>query len=264
MKLLVLNPFGATEPYAEENLKAVKRDDVEFIVENISKVFPLNYNTFRYNLLKCANGAVERIIKAEREGYDGVLISCQAEPGLYDARAVVDIPVTGSLEASLYLACTMGRKFSIIATDQVMVNISESLVLQYGLLSRSASIRPIHITANRLYSEFTSPEELQKRTVDVGRKCIDDGAEVLIPGCTILGAILNKKAGVMSNDMDVPVIDPMVAGFKQLEMMVDLQKRACYPAVSRIGFWHKQPENEYEELRKWLRKNKSPEEYYQQ
>lgn len=264
MKLLVLNPFGATEPYAQENLQKVARSDVILHVENIGDVFPLNYNTYRYNLLKCANGAVERIIKAQDEGYDGVVLSCQAEPGLYDARAVVDIPVVGTLESSIYLACTIGRKFSILATDMVMVNISEALVNQYGLLSRLASIRPIHITANKLYPHITPPEELKKRTIEVGRKCVEeDYAEVLIPGCTILGAILGKECGSMVDDVVVPVLDPMVAALKHLEMMVDLVKESGYPAISRIGFWRKQPEEEYLELRQWLKDHPSPEQFYQ-
>jgi len=108
MDILVLNPFGQTEPNAAENLEPLARDDVDITIENLSEVFPLDYNTYRYNNLKCANAAVEHIIDAEERGFDGVVLSCQAEPGIHDARSVVDIPVVGTMEASCQVATRWG------------------------------------------------------------------------------------------------------------------------------------------------------------
>jgi len=36
MRILVLSPFGATEPYGEENLKKVARPGTEFSFESIN------------------------------------------------------------------------------------------------------------------------------------------------------------------------------------------------------------------------------------
>jgi len=33
--------------------------------------------------------------------------------------------------------------------------------------------------------------------------------------------------------------------------------------VSRYGLWRKQPQQEYEELRKWMKEHPSPEQFYQ-
>ena len=68
MKLFVICPFGSTEPYGRENLEKIKRPDTTFDYESVKDVFPLNYNTFQYNMLKCINGAVERVILAESRG----------------------------------------------------------------------------------------------------------------------------------------------------------------------------------------------------
>ncbi len=81
MKILVLSPFGATEPYTEENIGKVAREDVSFEVDCLKDVFPLPYNTYRYNLMECVDGAVERIIKAEKEGFDAVVIPACTIPG---------------------------------------------------------------------------------------------------------------------------------------------------------------------------------------
>ena len=47
----------------------------------------------------------------------------------------------------------------------------------------------------------------------------------------------------------LPIIDPMVVALKHAEMMVDL-KKAGYSTISRIGYWKKQPEEEFTNLRK--------------
>ncbi len=52
MKILVLSPFGATEPYTEENIGKVAREDVSFEVDCLKDGFPLPYNTYRCSILR--------------------------------------------------------------------------------------------------------------------------------------------------------------------------------------------------------------------
>ena len=265
MNILVLSPFGKTEPFGRENLERVARPDTKFDFECLEAVFPLNYNTYIYNTLKCINGAVERVIKAEKQGYDAVVISCMLDPGLLESRAIVDIPVTATFESSAHVACMMGKRFSVVSTDPMTVGgIDMRLVDLYGLRSKVASLRWIGITACDLYPEITPSEEVARRVVEVSKKCVEeDQAEVIIPGCTIIGSIFTE---VFKKDpvevIGVPVIDPMIVAFKQAEMMVDLCKLAGYPAVSRAGLWRKPPAEETKELRKFMKENPSPEQYF--
>lgn len=263
MDVLVLNPFGQTEPNAGANLETVARDDVNVTIENLSEVFPLEYNTYRYNNLKCANAAVEHIVSAE-DDYDGVVLSCQAEPGIHEARSVVEIPVVGTMDASCQIANTMGKRFSLIAPDRVAVEYETEVIRSYGHENRLASARSIDITACDLYPEKTPPEVLQERTVEEARKCVnEDYAEVLVSGCTILSAVLTDTAGdLLEKEVEVPIIDSMFAGLKVCEMMVDLQQKAGYPAVSRVGDYRRQPKQEFDQLRQWMRTHDSPEHHY--
>ncbi|MCL5103941.1 MAG: hypothetical protein M1133_07495, partial [Armatimonadetes bacterium] len=59
-----------------------------------------------------------------------------------------------------------------------------------------------------------------------------------------------------------PVIDPMYTAFKFAEMMVDLKDLAGYPAVSRAGFYEKQPKEEFDGLREYLSTHTPPEHFY--
>jgi allantoin racemase len=253
MRIFVLSPFGATEPHGEENLRKVARADTEFVFESLNEVFPLPYNTFRYNTMKCTDAAVERIMKAERDGFDAAVISCMFDPGLFEARAVVDIPVTGTFESAGMLCMMMGERFSVVNPDAVVNSVLRRIADSYGFTPRLASMRHIDIVACDLYPEKTPTEEVLSRLVRVGKQCVEDGAEVIIPGCTIIGALYShgfKKDPV--EVIGVPVLDPMVVAFKMAEMMVDLRQKAGYPAVSRAGMWKKQPAAELAFLRQWM------------
>ena len=264
MRILVLNPFGATEPYAAENLAKVARSDVELTIENIRDVYPLPHNTQIYYLMKAASAAVERTIAAEQEGYDAVMISCVSDPGLLEAREVVDIPVTGCFESATLIAGTMGKRWSVVSPDLLAVEQEEILVDRYGVRPKLASFRHIGIHASKLYPEFTPPEELERKTVEQVRKCVEeDGAEVVIAGCSILSAILTKVSKESMDDaLQVPVIDPMVTALKMAELMVDLRNLAGYPAASRVGFYKKPPAKEFREFRNWMKTHDSPEKRY--
>jgi allantoin racemase len=263
MNILVMTPFGATEPGSEENLKKVARPGTEFSLESIEEVFPLPYTTYRYNAMKSVDGAVERIIKAEQEGYDAVVISCTFDPGLFEARGIVDIPVVGILESAAMVAMMMGQMFSIVGPEKVASSVLRRMIDTYGLSSRCASVRDIGIVARDLYPDKTPAEEVLNRLVEVAKKCVEDGAEIIIPGCSIIGALYTT--GFSKDPVEVigvPVLDPQLVAFKMAEMMVDLGQKVGYPAVSRIGMWKKQPDEEYKQVRQWLATQASPVEYY--
>src|SRR5690606_5915420 len=71
---------------------------------------------------------VENIMAAEREGYDAVAISCFVDPGLEEARSVVDIPVVSSLETALLVSSTIGRAFGLLTLDDAMATTLGELV----------------------------------------------------------------------------------------------------------------------------------------
>lgn len=56
---------------------------------------------------------VENMMRAEREGYDAVAISCFLDPGMEKGRSVVDIPVVSSCESALLVASTRSGALSV-------------------------------------------------------------------------------------------------------------------------------------------------------
>src|SRR4030042_4398268 len=64
---------------------------------------------YRYAQFLNTQPMLENVIQAERTGWDAVVLGCFNEPGLHEAREIVDIPVLGLLESSVFLACSYGR-----------------------------------------------------------------------------------------------------------------------------------------------------------
>ena len=252
MKILVVNPFGDTEFYGHENLARIARPDTEFDVVDIGDMYPLRNNQWLYFRYMCTDGTLETVMRAEKQGYDAVFISCNLDIGLYEARQLVDIPVTATLESAALVAHMMGATYSLVTVDYQNGKIQESLVRTYGLHEHFASQRPFDIDANDLYLDKTPAGEVIEAVVSAAKACVDeDGAEVVIPGCTLAGSVLTHDLPDAESVIGAPVLDGMVTGFKMAEMMADM-RAAGVPTVSRRGWFEKPPKADMRTLRTFM------------
>src|ERR671931_1858688 len=81
---------------------------------------PIDMSRYRWAHHLGSVQIIENVIRAEREGYDAVAISCFVDPGIEEARSVVDIPIVSSLETALLVASTTARSFGLMAIDETM------------------------------------------------------------------------------------------------------------------------------------------------
>lgn len=246
MKILVLNPFaGVTRE--EEHCRRVARPDTEIVFENIGDVYPLSYVTYIYYRHHCAAAVAERVLQAQDLGFDAVFICCCYDPGLGEAREVADIVVTGAFESGAHYVNQIAQRYSVIATEPKTVHSYRELAQLYGTDSKLASVRHINLSARESYAEWTDPSILVDRTLAVAKRCIeDDGAEAILMGCTLQSCPLTVAG--RGDLQGVPIIDPVLTGFKMTEFLVDA-RRAGLPVVSRYGSWQKPPADEVARLR---------------
>lgn len=246
MKILVLNPFAGVTNEAE-HCRRVARPDTEIVFENISSTYPLNYVTYVYYRHHCAAAVVERVLRAQDQGFDAVFICCCYDPGLGEAREVADIIVTGAFESGAHYVNRIAQRYSVIATEPKTVHCYRELTQLYGTDSKLASVRHINLSARESYADRTDPSILVQRTLDVARQCIeDDGAEAILMGCTLQSCPLTIAG--RSDLQGVPIIDPVLVGFKSTEFLVEA-KKAGLPVISRFGTWQKPPPEEVAQLR---------------
>jgi len=164
-------------------------------------------------------GTIEEIKKGVLEHFDGYVIACFGDPGLYAGREIAEAPVIGAAEASFYMACMLGHRFSIISILDRFKSTMEELVSKYGLDNRCASIRCTNVPV----ADFERDRQKGEAALIQTARCAveEDGAEVICLGCA--GMVAFDE--VMERTLHVPVIDPVVAAVKTAESVIDTGKR---------------------------------------
>ncbi len=161
-------------------------------------------------------GLVSAIVQAEKDGYDGVIVGCYGDPGLYAAREMVKIPVVGPGETSAMLAAMLGHHFSIVTVTDSIVGALELLVLSAGVDRKLASVRAINVSVLDIGK---NPGIVKERALAEARAARDvDRAD-----CIVLGCMSMAFAGVdreLSAELGIPVVNPALTALKMLESLV--------------------------------------------
>jgi allantoin racemase len=200
--------------------------DTEVVLRHVS--VSGNYVRSLYTELLNNRAVVENTIAAERDGFDAVVLGCWADP-LWEAREAVDIPVVGIGEAAMLLATTLGFKFAVITVAPGVIPTIETDLRLYGLEDRAIT-RPVRSLdppsdLELLVESVTDPHQrLVPNFERVARKCIEDGAEVIIVGCGYYGPILSLHDYNEIPGTGVPVVDCSAAGLKLAEALADLSR----------------------------------------
>jgi len=208
--------------------------------------------TCKYLITMNDRAVLEGIVQAEKDGFDGVMIFCFDDPCLWEGRQAVDIPVVGLGETSMLMAHVMGASFGVMVLDEEHIPLAKENARRDGFSDKLAGVRPIPISHEGHIEAMLDASQLIKACQEVGRELIRDGAEVLIPGCALTGAILRTAPGCAKypnglTEIDgVPVMDILATEVKVLETLVAL-KRAGSCWISRKGYYHR-PSKESVEL----------------
>jgi allantoin racemase len=181
---------------------------------------------------------VENIMRAEREGYDAVAISCFLDPGMEDARSVVDIPVVSSCETALLVASTIGRSFGMLAIDEHMAEQVRTLVRAYGFQDRVKIIETLNppFTEHELDLAFAGSPAFVERFSKQASKLVAAGVDVIIPAEGVINTVLVRNQ--VHQVAGVPVLDSYGALVAFAEMLVQLRRRAGL-SVGRRGAYLK-------------------------
>ena len=228
MKLLMGNPSPTVESRTSfyykalrENIKTMVRDGTSIELFWPKKGYSDSTRawTEAYNSLESVKGYYE----AWKAGYDGIVIACVLDPGLIQARSIIDIPVAGACESAALFASMLGNKYSVIAHDRIVGAAMDDCIKRSGLAEKLASIRYAPLGFGEAAALYQDPPKLVRVFRESAVRVIEeDGAEAIIPGCTVLSTMLTSQ-GVYEID-GVPLVDPVWAALKMAEVLVDLKK----------------------------------------
>jgi len=229
-RILVINPntsLSMTEDI-KKSAEACKLPDTQLTFVN-PDAGPESIETYLDEFLSAMG--VLKIIAAQRDNYDAFAIACGDDPGLFGARELTQKPVVSIGQAPMLLVPLLGRKFSILGTWSGDGPRSEDKVAKYGLSSLLASVIPSGETVLGSHEDHAG---LLKRLEILGKKAIEDGAEVLVTTCAGLAGVhkeLQKKLGV-------PVLEGISCAIKLAEILIDLGLQ-----TTRVGQYAQLPES---------------------
>ena len=231
VKILWLNQSGVhdfDQPVADY-LRNIKNDNTKVEVISFDKWPDLGSLEYRSYEALILGDTVSIARYASLNDFDAMIVGCFYDPGL-DASLEISgkTLVVGPCKASVQMVSNLCRKFSvIIGRDKWQSQMTENIE-GYGYSGKLASMRSVDIASHDIKNDCNFTID---RIVDAGRLAIqEDKAEAIVLGCTLNLGMFKE----VQRELEVPVIDPVVAAFKMGEFMGRLRKQFdWYP--SRVG-----------------------------
>ena len=214
MRILLINPN--TSPSFTSKIAAVAREyalPMTQVVALNPAAGPRSIESI-YDEVLSAPPTLE-VLLHEAENFDAFVIACYSDhPAIYAGREITTKPVLGIAEASMLLACMVGRTFSVVTTNAEWEPLLWDAVRHYGLAERCASVRSTGLPVLALEQ---SEENTRALILAAARRALaEDGAEVICLGCAGMAG-LDKE---MEAELGVPVIDGVAGAVKLLEGLV--------------------------------------------
>jgi len=237
-KVLYIDPVGV-EVVAEGHdfLSRQKQETTDLTMVTLPR--GPEHLEYRYYEALVLVDILHLVMEAEKQGFDATVIGCFYDVGLQAAREVAErMVIVAPCEASVYLASTLGHKFSIIVGRRKWIPEMMENVVHYGMKDRLASFKSVDLGVLEFHRD---ENETARRFIQVGREAIErDGAEVLVLGCTATYGFYRE----LQEELGVPVIDSMIAAFKTAEFAADLKNRFGW-SHSKVGGYESPPPNEF-------------------
>jgi allantoin racemase len=221
-KILWINPINldAYDQPMGDFIDGIRNANSQVEIVSFNGDVPINnleYRTFEA-MIVADTVSVSRY--ASEQGFDAVVIGCFYDPALEDAREISgETVVVAPCQASVQIAANLANKFSVIIGQEKWRAQMSERIEHYGYGSRMASMRSIDIAVPDLQKDC---EYTARKIIEAGRIAIEeDKAEALILGCTCTFGLFEE----IQKELQVPVIDPIVAAFKQAEYLAGLKKQ---------------------------------------
>jgi allantoin racemase len=167
---------------------------------------------------RCVPHLLAELQRAAARGHDSpdaYVIACCGDPGLEQARELVDVPVLGIAQAAMHAAALTSGGFSVVTSMSATVPRAWQLARDY--------------TPNQCMGVYAC--DIPVLTIDsdpstigpIGDLCesalADDGSRAIVLGC----AAMAKFAAPLTQRLGAPVVDGVVAATVLAEAMVKLK-----------------------------------------
>lgn len=179
-------------------------------------------------------------LRAAAAGCDGLFINTFGDYAIEELRSAVDIPVVGAADAGLAIASQLGAKIGIVTIwPRSLDFIYRERLRATGQEGRVTCLRYVldepdmaklgHAADDPVEHMRSGKSVVLERIIEQANQAImQDSADVILLGCTCM----SPAAARIADRLDVPVVDPLKAGYAMTESLVRLSlkpSRSAYP-----------------------------------
>jgi len=140
---------------------------------------------------------------------NAVVLNCFADPCLFELKENLDIPVFGAGETTMHVAAMLGE-FSVVGPGDNMLSWTRIQAREYGLFDKLLSVHKIEFSVDDI---IKADEILYKATKDACIEAINEGADVVVLGCTGFMTIAEQLKNEIWKEFEVPVLEPLLATY---------------------------------------------------
>lgn len=215
----------ASAPYLArlaDYLRGIAAPGVTVEVHGIS---PSDRDFGRLAEFRCSIQAVDNGIDAERAGYDVFVLGHFQDPGLYELRSALSIPVVGAGESTLFAAAQLGRRLGLVTLDPAFEVWHLEQAERHGLGGRVCHVKGMSCVPQDFSAAFEGDGEAKARLLRRLGECAEPmvaaGADVIVPAGVLPGLLIATERGFRVGH--APVINCASVALKSAEMWGQLR-----------------------------------------
>ncbi len=245
-----MTPLSRLARYAaalQAHAREVCSPGVEVAVHGVSEapyedLMPADVLKYPYAKLVLQAECIEFTRRAEREGFDAVILGSFSEPFLPEIRSALDIPVVAMAEATLLLACSLAEQFALVTLAPANVKRVRAVVRRHALEARVCGVYALahRVDEADLDAALGDGAAIVADFTAVARDAIEAGADVVVPAEGVLNEVV--RASGLKALADATVLDCVGASLLYAELLVHMKRRMGVGVGRRWAYARPGPE----------------------
>jgi Asp/Glu/hydantoin racemase len=217
---------AASAPYITRLAAYLNEIAAPGTVVHVEGISPADRDFGRLSEFRCAIQAVDNGLAAEDDGFDAYVMGHFQDPGLYELRSALAIPVVGAGESTLLAASQLGRRLGLVTLDAAFEVWHYEQADLYGLSGRITDVTGMGCRPEDFSAAFAGDTTAKARMLNDFTLCaqplVDRGADVIVPAGVLPALLIASEHGFKVGH--APVVNCAAVALKSAEMWVQLRQ----------------------------------------
>lgn len=190
------------------------------------------------------------MLEAKERKFDAIALGCFQDPVINEIKEMMDIPVFGMCQTSMQWSQLYGTAPAILHYSSDYVNkLQPRLMHQYGMENKLVKTKPFDVTFDFLMEGLLgNPDKAIDMSLKAAKEAVDNGADIILPGCGLLNLILARNGVTEVPGTGVSIVDVTALLLKVTEIGVFLSENTGLKR-SNFGFFEKLSDEAIEEIK---------------